>query len=277
MRILFIADIVGPAAAQWVASHLASMRAQLQVDLAIVNPDNASVTGAMAMTGSGVQREVVDRLLEAGADVISPGSHIFDGADARSTLADPCVIRAANLAPELPGRGAMQVQIDGETVNVVQLAQVSPELVARGTYPMPTRTLWQAWRALQLSGTTVVHLVSDSAHLTRVFAHAVDGEAAVVLGTLSHIASRDHEILPAGTGVVPDVGYTGPAGGIGGFPPDQFVAELEGRDPAECGAYTILDGPLQLGAAIVEVIDGRTSSIECLDMTDVEAAFHTSA
>lgn len=271
MRLLFVGDVVGLAAAEWLAGSLEPLRQAYELDLIVVNPDNTAISGPTYLTGSGVDLDVVEMLFAAGADVISPGTHLFDTADATTLLARPGVIRAANLPTDIPGTGAIVLDAAGELVTLVQLADVGGGLLARSTYPRPYESAIEAWDALDLEGSTVVHLVCDSGFNAQRFAHAVDGRATAVLGTLPHTPSLDLEVLPGGTGFVLDVGFTGPNGGIGGFAPDQFIADLRGVDLEDGPPYRLADGALRLGAVIVDVDGGRTRSLARISAADLEA------
>ena len=89
IRVLFVGDVVGPAPVDWLASRLPAMRAEHRVDLAIVDAENCAADGA-SMTGA-----AVERLLAAGADVITGGHHAFEGPEADAVLAHPAVLRRA--------------------------------------------------------------------------------------------------------------------------------------------------------------------------------------
>jgi 2',3'-cyclic-nucleotide 2'-phosphodiesterase len=272
MRVLFVADVVGLAAGDWLAAHLGALRESYGLDVVIVNPDNTAISGPSFLTGSGVDPGVVERLFAAGVDVISPGAHLFDTSDAGRLLADPRVIRAANLPADTPGAGSVVLDVLGERLTVIQLADIGPGLLQHSRYPAPTASVLDAWEAQNLPHAVLVHLLSDNGYNAHRFALAADGGPAAILGTLPHTPSLNLELLPGGTGFVLDVGYTGPSGGLGGFDPDQPVADLRGLDISTRPPYRLADGPLQLGAVIVDIEDGRTRALTRLSAADVEAA-----
>jgi 2',3'-cyclic-nucleotide 2'-phosphodiesterase len=275
MRVLFVADVVGADAAAWLASRLGALRTAYELDVVIVNPDNTAISGPSYLTGSGVDAEAVARLFAAGTDLISPGTHIFDTSDASALLARPGVIRAANLPAGTPGTGIATFEVRGERLTVIQLADVGPGLLDASTFPAPARSALEAWEAQDLPGPVLVHLLFDNGYNAQRFALALDGSAAAVLGTLPHTPSLDLEVLPGGTGFVLDVGYTGPGGGLGGFDPDQPIAALRGIDLSQRPPYRLADGPLRLGAVIVDIDQNRTRALTRLSAADVEAAAQT--
>jgi calcineurin-like phosphoesterase len=92
MRVLFIGDVVGPRAVDWLASRLPGLRAEHAVDLAVVNAENCGADAA-SMTV-----EAVEQLLAAGADVITGGNHAFEGAEVEAVLGHERVLRPLNVS-----------------------------------------------------------------------------------------------------------------------------------------------------------------------------------
>ena len=95
-----------------------------------------------------------------------------------------------------------------------------------------------------------------------IFATAIDGEAAAVLGTHTHEPTHFLHGLPGGTALVADVGMTGPTGAPGGFPLRHFAARMRGEDPRALPPYALAEGPLVLGAVCLAIEDGRCVAIE---------------
>src|SRR5579872_3501198 len=114
MNILFVADVFGSTGSRAVRDRLPGLREELAVDFCVVNGENAA-------DGRGITPKLADRLLEAGADVVTLGNHTW----ARSEIADYLeaserVIRPANLGAGRPGRAlAVAPAADGTLVAVV--------------------------------------------------------------------------------------------------------------------------------------------------------------
>jgi calcineurin-like phosphoesterase len=253
-RLLFIADLVGSQARDWLCDGIAELRRETRADVVVVNADNVAVTGARPMGGSGMTAEDVDRLSEAGIDVISCGSHAFDAPAHDLALGHERVVRPANLSVDKPGRGWIRLQAgDRPPVTLLHLAGASSRL------PVGLPSIPEA-----IAGDRpVVHFVG-SPFETGVFAHALDGRVTVVLGTLGHARTSGPRRLPRRTVLLEDVGYTGPVGGIGGFDAAHFVADLFGEAPPP-EPYRLVDGPLRLQAAIVEVDEKGDADVELVE------------
>ena len=70
MNILFLADVVGPAGRRAVEEGLPALRERYDADLAIVNGENIA-------DGVGITPKLADKLLAAGADVVTLGNHTY--------------------------------------------------------------------------------------------------------------------------------------------------------------------------------------------------------
>jgi 2',3'-cyclic-nucleotide 2'-phosphodiesterase len=88
----------------------------------------------------------------------------------------------------------------------------------------------------------------------RTFAHAIDGRAALVVGTHTHEPTLLLERFPGGTFFVGDAGMCGPSRGVVGMGPDYYVRRMRNLSPR---GFTLADGPLQIGAVLLDVAAGR--------------------
>ncbi len=261
MRVLFIGDIVGPEAIDWLAGRLPGMRRELGLDLVIANAENCTLSGSSPYRGFGMRADLVATLFAHGVDVVTSGNHAWDSPDAAEVLVQPRVLRPHNLPPrpDRPGVGVVTVTAGGEFVTVVNLADA-------GAIPdaLPSYAAWRGIAATlgDAGGTVIVDFHGGSAFAKHGFAHAVDGDVAAVLGTHTHEPTTPLHLLPGGTALVVDVGMTGPAGGFQGIDPACFVPELRGGSRAECAPLALADGPLTLAAVLLTIESGRTTAIE---------------
>ncbi|MDQ5821969.1 MAG: YmdB family metallophosphoesterase, partial [Actinomycetota bacterium] len=99
MRILFVGDVFGAPGRRALEDRLPGLRDELDVDFCIVNGENAA-------DGAGITGKLADRMLAAGADVITLGNHTWRQRGIGDYLAaSDRVVRPANFAAETPGRG----------------------------------------------------------------------------------------------------------------------------------------------------------------------------
>lgn len=257
MRVLFVGDVVGPAAVEWLAARLPGLRAEHSVDLLVVDAENCGEDAAsMSVPG-------VELLLGAGADVVTGGNHAFEGPEFEAVLAHERVLRPLNVAATVPGRGALTLDVAGEQVRMVVLADalalaVAPEFAHMVESP------YAAWSALPAAATTIVEMHALSVMAKQSLAYALDGRVAAVLGTHTHEPTLELRVLPRGTALVTEVGMTGPSGGPQGMDPRAVVERVIGVTPDDHSPVGPAGGEMVLGAVLLDVQDGTTRSIERL-------------
>ena len=76
MNILLLGDIVGPSGSKAVIEKLPDIIKKKKLDFVIVNGENA------ADQGVGITKNNVEQFLNAGADVITTGNHVWDQKEA---------------------------------------------------------------------------------------------------------------------------------------------------------------------------------------------------
>lgn len=261
MRLLITGHLTGQQALADLTSALPRLRREHRLDAVAVIADNPSITGPEPMGGSGMTVADRDLLLGAGTDLILTGSHVWDGGHGQEVVTHPRVLRSANLTgPDLPGQGRATLQADGRSLTVLQLTDPS----APGTEATSLPAAWRTHRGSKPPD--LVHVIAPG-HQVQVFAHAVDGQVAAVIGSLSHIAARDLERLPGGTILVPDIGYVGPPGGIGGFEPSHFLTGYTGTPPGRLPPYRHTTGPTQFSGIILDLAGHPRSACRARDMS----------
>ncbi len=71
MNILFVGDIFGSAGRRIVREHIGHVREAHQVELTIVNAENAA-------GGFGLTPQIAEEIFDLGADVLTMGNHVWD-------------------------------------------------------------------------------------------------------------------------------------------------------------------------------------------------------
>ena len=95
LRVLAVGDVVGDGGLQCLEKHLRSLKKLYRADFCVVNGENAS--------GTGLTPRQADRMLDAGADVITLGNHSFDRREICTYLDDcPYILRPGNLGRACP-------------------------------------------------------------------------------------------------------------------------------------------------------------------------------
>jgi len=260
LNILFIGDVVGSPGRKIVSQVLPRIIPRWDIGLVVCNAENAA-------GGSGLTISCHEELADAGVDVFTLGDHVYRK-DEVFTLFDRSdrLCRPANFPEEAPGAEFAVVKAkDGTSVGVFTL-------LGR-TYMRPVDDPFRAAdRILDRIGPGVkVVLVDIHAEATsdkQLLGRYLNGRVSAVLGTHTHVATADEQILTRGTAYQTDVGMTGPYDSILGrrydrvlestlsFVPTHF--DVATGDPRLCGALVEIDPETGHATAIRRVkIDGE--------------------
>ena len=255
-NVLAVGDVVAGCGVSMIEKHLPQLRRQVKADFTVVNGENAS--------GVGITPRQAQDIFDAGADVITLGNHTWS----RLQIADyldqsPYILRPANFAPNLPGRGFGVFEgPQGLRIGVLNLMGRF-ELDSNLSSPFE-----KADRILAGEGKDAdVMLVDFHAEATSekgAMAWYLDGRTQAVWGTHTHVPTADTQILPKGTGFVTDLGMTGPARSILGVKPENSIARFLGQLPRR---YEAAGGPCKL-CAVRFTIDTQTKT--CVEVTRMD-------
>jgi metallophosphoesterase (TIGR00282 family) len=246
--ILAIGDVVGKPGRQAVALFLPGLRKQYGVDLAVVNAEN--VAG-----GIGVTPDTAAELLEAGADVLTSGNHIWAHKDIIPMLdGETPLLRPLNYPSGVPGRG----YVVARRVLVVNLIG----RIFMGNFDCPFRTMDRL--LAEMPDRPPVIYVDFHAEATSekvALGYYLDGRVSAVMGTHTHVGTIDARIMPKGTACVTDIGMTGPVDSIIGDEPQKVIDRFLNQLPYRLSAAR---GKAVLNAMLIRVDDrtGKALAIE---------------
>ena len=218
MRILFIADVFGAPGRRALEERLRPLRGELGAGFCVVNGENAA-------DGRGITPKLADRLLDAGADVVTLGNHVWARRELLPYLdRSERILRPANLSRHAPGRWlAVAPAEDGTQVAVVNLMGSLFLEVAQGPFEIVDELVAEA-----RSHTPVV-LVDFHAEATSekvAIARWLDGRVTAVIGTHTHVQTADARVLAGGTAAITDAGMTGPHDSVIGVEAELAIGRM---------------------------------------------------
>ena len=246
MRILFIGDIVGSPGRQIVREELARLIEEQRVDVAIANCENAAA-------GFGITPRLADELLAAGVEVLSGGNHIFDKKEILEYMPkQPRLLRPANLPPGVPGSGVYA----GKSKGGVPYALLNIQgrvFMSSSDCPFRTADLELAKLSGENgAGGVKVILVDFHAEATsekQAMGWYLDGRVTAVVGTHTHVATADEQVLPKGTAYITDVGMTGPHDSVIGMNKEAIVRRFLDSLPAR---FEVAEADARLNAVVID-------------------------
>jgi metallophosphoesterase (TIGR00282 family) len=259
MRLLFIGDIVGYPGVAIVKRMLPRLVSEEGLDLVVANAENAS-------GGSGLLPSAYRELRQAGVDLITMGDHIYKKMEiAQLMTEEDRICKPANYPAAAPGKDVITTSArDGTPVAVFSL-------LGR-TYMRPVDCPFAAAdRVLsRLNGQPRCIIVDIHAEATGdkyLTAHHLKGRVSAVLGTHTHVATADEQIMPLGTAFISDVGMTGPYDSILGRRIDRLLSTATTFIPS---AFDVASGDPRLAGAIVDIdpTSGQATAIRRLMVRD---------
>jgi len=251
MRILFVADVVGKPGRAGLGRAMPGLRERHRPDLVIVNGENSA-------GGLGITVKTAEDLFSIGADVITLGNHAFRHRDVFGYLDDhDRIVRPANFMAGNPGRGHTVVEVDGVRLAVINLIGQVGLQAARSPFSEADLLVDRLDRDadaffIDFHAEVTSEKVAMGWHL--------DGRAAAVVGTHTHVPTADARVLPGGTAYITDVGMTGSRASVLGV---RWQQALERFRTQMAVRFETADEDIWVNAVVVEIeAGGRAASIE---------------
>jgi hypothetical protein len=234
-----------------VEERLPSLKEEHGVGFCVVNGENVA-------DGAGITPRLAERLLAAGADVLTLGNHVWRRREIAPYLETAeRVVRPANLASSTPGRGLTVVEAeDGTPVAVLNLqgqlfmqTHVSP-------FEVVDELVEQARAAAKI---VLVDFHAEATSEKIAMGWWLDGQASFVFGTHTHIQTADERILPQGTAYITDCGMTGPYESVIGRRVDRVLHRFTTGMPAH---FEVATGDVRLCGALATIDSGSGRAME---------------
>jgi metallophosphoesterase (TIGR00282 family) len=253
MRILFIGDVVGKPGRRAVATLAPRLREERHIDFVIANGENSA-------HGAGLTASTVNALLTSGVDVITSGDHVWDQKEVYEVIErEPRLLRPLNFPPTAPGKGSTVVQLDGvPPVGVLNL--IGRVFMPNTDCPFRAAEAEVA-RLRQKTNIIIVDLHAEATSEKIAMGRFLDGKVSAVIGTHTHVATADAQILPQGTAYISDAGMCGPHDSVLGRDVAAVLRRFLTQLPQK---MEVAEGDVALCGVIVEVDEnsGRARSIE---------------
>jgi 2',3'-cyclic-nucleotide 2'-phosphodiesterase len=231
---------------------LSSLKAELGAGFCIVNGENAA-------DGVGITAKLADKILAAGADVITLGNHVWRQRDIIPVLErmGP-VIRPENLGG--PGRGlTVQPAADGTPVAVINLQGALFLSPPQSPFVIVDELVERARREAKI---VVVDFHAEATSEKVALSRMLDGRVTAVIGTHTHVQTNDARVQPGGTAAITDAGMTGPHDSVIGVKAELAIERMRTSMPVR---FHPADGGVRIEGAVVECdAEGRATRCEPL-------------
>jgi metallophosphoesterase (TIGR00282 family) len=258
VRILFIGDIFGRPGRNIVRERLKGLVREQRIDLVLANGENAAA-------GFGITPSLAEDLFDLGVDVLTTGNHVWDKREIVDYFASvdgdahgPArrVLRPANYASDLPGRGVYEGRKHDVPYAVINLQG----RIFMAANDDPFRTADRLLEQIKAKIIFVdVHAEATSEKIA--LGWYLDGRVTALVGTHTHVPTADERVLPGGTAYITDVGMTGPYDGVIGVKKELVVGRFLNNMPVRFEPAT---GDARLCAVVIDGDDttGKARSIQ---------------
>ena len=241
-NILFLGDIVGRPGRNFVIERLADLRVELDVDLVVVNAENAA-------GGAGITKKIATDLHAAGADAITLGDHVWDQKNFENEIEQlECVCRPANLPEQNPGRSHLIIEKDGFRLGILTVLGRN-YLALKSSCPFAMADA-KIKELESLCDAVLVEAHMEATSEKVALGWHLDGRAAVVVGTHTHVPTADGRVLPGGTAYLSDAGMCGPYSSVLGRDVGPVVATfLDGRKRR----FPVAEDDVRIAGCLIEI------------------------
>jgi metallophosphoesterase (TIGR00282 family) len=238
------------------------LRAAEELDLVLANAENAS-------GGSGLTPEIYRELAAAGIDGFTMGDHVYRRKEIFPILqSERRIVRPGNYPPTAPGR-------DVAIIHTRQQVNVAIFTLLGRVFMPPVDCPFQAAERIVSSLPQDVKVIILDFHAEatsdkQLMGRFLDGRVSAVLGTHTHVATADEQILPKGTAFQCDVGMTGPFDSILGRRVDRVMETVRTYRPTH---YEVATKDVRLQGTIVDIDPqtGRATAIRRISINETDA------
>jgi metallophosphoesterase (TIGR00282 family) len=236
IRVLFLGDVIGKPGRQAAAVYLKEAHA----DFKVINGENMA-------GGLGITPSVAIEMLEAGADAITTGNHIWKKKEIIPYLmAEDRVIRPLNYPSGTPGFGATVVQKNGKSLC---LANIEGRTFM-GTPECPFRAMEEYLTSKSHDAPVIVDFHAEATSEKVAMGWFLDGKVSCVVGTHTHIQTSDNTNLPQGTGYITELGMTGPVNSDIGMDNVAVITRFLTQMPQK---YEVAKGDVEVQGVVITI------------------------
>jgi len=199
VRAAMIGDVVGDPGLRALEDMLPRIIKDHAVDFTVVNGENSA-------DGFGMTEATLKRILDCGVDAVTSGNHVWEKRDFWQIMdSNDRMLRPANYPGGSPGRGWLSVEKAGARwviINIQGREFMTP-------IDCPFRCVDNIINNNAGSPIIMVDFHAESSREKESLGYFLDGRAALVAGTHTHVQTADERLLPKGTAYITDLGMTG--------------------------------------------------------------------
>lgn len=257
MKIAFFGDVVGKPGRRMIGQVAPSLRKDHGVDLLVANVENAAA-------GYGISEKIIKEMDNHGVDFYTSGNHIWDRREGIPVLEKRSnIVRPANYPGDAPGRGSTVIKVKDVPVGFIGLQG----RVFMPNIDCPFHTVSRILGEMRSRCNVIIVDFHGEATSEKVaMGWFLDGKVSLLVGTHTHVPTRDARILPKGTGYVTDVGMTGSYDSVIGVEKDAVLERFLTARPVR---FEVAKKDVRSDIIIAEIDEesGKTVAIDHIQRT----------
>lgn len=245
MNILFIGDIVGKLGRKALLKNLSLIRKKYNISFVIANGENIT-------NGKGMSPSHYGFLIDNGVDCITLGNHYDHQREIYNIIENEEVIRPLNLIHENNGEGSRTYNVDGVKIRVTNL-------LGTNTSKQEIEHPYDSIINVISEDDSDIHIIDFHAEFTgekKALAYSLKNSVSAIIGTHTHVQTRDNQVLSTGPLYISDVGMCGLYDSVLGTEYNSVVSRIIFRD--EHARFTQLDKGDTLFNAVILKFDDIT-------------------
>ena len=243
MRVLAIGDLVGESGVRKLKEELPKIKEQEKIDFIIVNAENSA-------SGMGITTKIYNELTNLGIDVLTMGNHTWGKKDIFSFIDNKNIIRPANYAENIPGKGYEIYECKNKKICVVNLiGRTDMNVLSENPFLKMQEILKEVKSKADI---IILDFHAEATAEKIAMGYYLDGKITALFGTHTHVQTADEQILEKGTAYITDIGMTGPKKSVIGMDVAVSIKRFETTLPEK---YKLAEGNCMLNGCIFDIND----------------------
>lgn len=221
IKILFFGDITGKIGRKALIKGLPYLKNKYKPDLIIANVENLA-------HGKGVTEKTLTEMSDSGIEFFTSGNHVWtrNGVQEILTKKEFPLVTPLNDPRTNEGDGFKVVKVGKSQLLMVNL--LGRVFIHEENLVCPFKAmdkLLEKYQDEELAA-IVVDFHAEATSEKKAMGWYLDGRVSAMIGTHTHIATADAQILPQGTGYITDVGMVGPVDSVLGINKEKVIQKF---------------------------------------------------
>ena len=257
MVILFFGDVFGRPGREALKKILPNWYKKYKPDFTIANIENIA-------HGSGITYSTLKDIDDLGIfNAYTSGNHIWNRSETKELLQNDSlpILRPLNYTKAFPGKGYKIIQSGAKRLLIINLlgrvfmkdkeSENLSNLLLAVDEVLEDYSIDEMEITKDMVDGIFIDIHAEATAEKRVLGAYLDGRVSAIVGTHTHVPTRDEQILPHGTAYITDVGMVGPYNSSVGLDFKNMIQEYltETKQKKEIG-----DDPLvEIGAVLIKL------------------------